>query len=271
MVTGLSTLVPRFNSTKDVKVLDEVSSLLSLVSILMKIGFNFLSSSSFATFIPRYPYIIQYPLTPTDTVDERPPNSEDTWILFCLLSTKCILEISPDSLAIARDQLITEDIPDILFSTDCSRLLPIILNSLPSILSTSSQDFENACGCLIDLVFNYYSLLSAASVPLSPLHQRCLEIESTDSFEVAQHNHFGEIFPLALSELRSNFLSTFFEFFLMESLILKFPSLSLAFLDHLPIWGSYFNLLLLVRPFLSSPSVSDHRTGKSIFSCQPIF
>jgi hypothetical protein len=169
------------------------------------------------------------------------------WILFCLLATRFLLETTSDSLSVAKDRLVTEDIPEIVFSANCSHLLSSLLTSLPS--SSHSVEMENACGCLIDAVFHFYSLLSVASVSLSPLQQRCLEIESTDSsFEatVPHSNQFGEVFPLALAQFRSTFLLNFFKYFIENSLLSKLPSLSLAFLDHLPVWGSHFNSLLLV-------------------------
>lgn len=234
----------------------DITSLVSLTSTLMKIASNFLSSSSFATFIPRYPYKIQYSPALNDPAGDRTPNSEDVWITFCIICSKLNFDVFPEFLQVAKDRLLSDDLPDILFTTDSCQLISLILKSLPTILQSNHDDYsssvENLFECLVELVFNFYSLLSVASVPLSPLHQRCLEIELSDSFESSQHTHFGEIFESTISKLRSQMLFTFFQFFTTEnSLISRRPALSLLFLNQIKIWGSLFNTLISVHS--SSP------------------
>ena len=232
----------------------DLTSLVSLASTLMKIASNFLSSSSFATFIPRYPYKIQYSPALNDPAGDRTPNSEDVWITFCIISSKLNFDVSSEFIQVAKDRLLSDDLPDILFTTDSCQLISLILKSLPTILQSNHDDHtvENLFECLVELVFNFYSLLSVASVPLSPLHQRCLEIELSDSFESSQQTHFGEIFESTMFKFRSQMLFTFFQFFTSEtSLIPRRPALSLLFLDQVKIWGSVFNTLVSVHS--SSP------------------
>jgi hypothetical protein len=266
----------------------DMTSLLTLTSTLIKIAFNFLSSSSFATFIPRYPYTIQYNNNDTspalnDYAMDRSSNSEDVWITFCLLCSQLIFDISPEFLQVAKDRLLSDDLPDILFSMNSCQLISRIMGALPSLLlilpphtdpaadlshSSAMTMTESLFECLIELVFNFYSLLSVVAVPLSPLHQRCREIELSDVFESSQQQiRFGEIFESTLSKFRSQIFFTFLQFFTKHSLILSSrpAALSLLFLDHVKIWGPLFNTTLLLVQ--CPPSIHSSHTDLLLPAC----
>lgn len=186
------------------------------------------------------------------------------WLVFSLILSNFIYPIGIDYLHIARDILVLDFIPEFLNSTETFQFIPTILDLIKL---NSSQDknneYENLHGCLIDIIFLTHSFYSITSIPLSPLQQRCIEIESVESDTLIENSSksksnlsFRDLLSQIQQTIQDQSILNYFAFVTLKnnsksknnnssSIIQKYPSLCIPLIDNIHIWGSLFNNLQL--------------------------
>lgn len=228
---------------------------LTSASILMRITFNFLTSSAFATSIPRYPYQI-HPLnrylTKESDIENQQTQSEDAWILACVLAARFVSVVPQEFISISKDRLVFDYFPEILSEIHNEPFISSIIHSLeelcqPTIPGQLKQILGDTINCMIDVIFSCHSLFSAATVPFSPLLLRCIEIESSELEGSTTHHKFADILRYPHTVLQNRLLSQLFSFLTSTRLIsgrdeanfLQYlPSLCQSLFDNVSIWGS---------------------------------
>ena len=220
-----------------------LSAAIRCASILLRVGFRFLSSCAFHTSTPPYPYDLKSSVSVPSVLEpesvgdvlNRDQLSAMQWVNFCVVAAACVVS-PPESVASQVYDQYRKGSKSAAVDWSESPL-PRILNLLAN---NSILHMDIVAEASVHLVFNCYALLNVASVDFSPVMKMCSPIAPPHEEQTVPSTALeacGTLIVLAHEELRSRCITKLLEIVSDGLVDAPQPLLLSAVLLHSSVWG----------------------------------